>query len=137
MSSATTPVLAPSGNTAARPAPADLATTKSSASVARARPRATMRTAAVRCARRVQARQVGERTAHAADGGRSAASLGALLRAARLLGELLDLFVLRRALRPRELARDERQLVRALDAELAGDALERLPLQRLVAVSCA
>src|SRR5205823_344106 len=67
-------------------------------------------------------------------GGRSAASCPASL-LARLLRERLDLFILRDAWRPRELVRGLRELVDGgHDAELARDALERLPLEGLVAV---
>src|SRR3954451_1519050 len=64
--------------------------------------------------------------------GSAEASFGLLLRACRLIRELLDLFVIGRALRPCELARDQGELVRSLDAELAGYPLESLSLQRLV-----
>src|SRR5204862_4856934 len=56
----------------------------------------------------------------------------------RLLGERLDLLVLGRVRRPRELAGGTRELADLcswpVGEELAGDPLERLALQRLVAV---
>src|SRR3954449_4638000 len=64
--------------------------------------------------------------------GSAEASFGLLLGARGLIRELLHLFVIGCPLRPCELARDQGELVRSLDAELAGDTLERLPLQRLV-----
>src|SRR3954451_7852130 len=64
--------------------------------------------------------------------GSAEASFGLLLRACRLIRELLDLFVIGCPLRPRELARDQGELVRSLDAELARHTLEGLSLQRLV-----
>ena len=134
MSSATTPVLAPSGKTAARPAPADCATTKSQRERRRERERrARSARADVRCAapfscgrsaRATATRRWSGREPHAASScapracsANSSTSSSSGVRCDQASSRAISV-----------------QLVGPLDAELAGDALERLPLQRLVAV---